>query len=102
MRQLFISILLLQLGIVYGQNVVYTYNGDFNEESTSFGLRITHSTSELGHTHHGDYLINLSSRQGSELYHLRINSEYNIPYSFHLERLSGQVWSNDNVVVLQH
>ncbi|WP_422360786.1 hypothetical protein [Reichenbachiella sp.] len=79
--------------------VAYSYEGDFNEEGTSFGLRVTSSSSAAGHTHLGDYLINFSSRNGGELYHLRVNSEYNNIYNFHLERISGQTNSNDVNVV---
>ncbi len=95
---LFLCLYLLQ-GYLFGQNVIYNYQGDFNEEDKSFGLRITHSSLALGHSHHGEYLINLSSRGGSELYHFRLNSEYNLSYNFHLERISGSIFSDDNIIV---
>ncbi|MEO9869315.1 hypothetical protein [Ekhidna sp.] len=98
-KTLYILCLLFSIAQLRGQNIVYDYQGDFNEASTSFGLKISHSSSAAGHTHHGEYLINLSSRGGSELYHFRLNSEYNSTYSFHLERLSGNILSNDNILV---
>ena len=85
--------------VTFSQEKVFEYLGDFNEESTSFGLRINHTISHSGHTHHGEYLINLSSRRGGELYYFRINSEYNAAYSYHLERLSGAITSDDNLLI---
>ena len=94
-----IALLLLMSNFVRAQSVAYDYQGDFNEPDTSFGLKITHTTSALGHTHHGEYLIVLSSRGGGEMYHFRLNSEYNTVYSYHLDRISGKIISDDNVIV---
>ncbi|MEQ8627854.1 hypothetical protein [Ekhidna sp.] len=83
----------------YAQDVVYSYEGGFNEEGTSFGLRITETASEAGHNHNGEYLIVLSSRDGSEMYHFRLNGQYYGAFLYNLERISGNVVSNDNVLV---
>ncbi|MEO1022912.1 MAG: hypothetical protein AAFW89_10225 [Bacteroidota bacterium] len=75
--------------------IVYSYEGSFNEESTDFGLRISHAGLEGPHMYLGDFLVVLSQRSGSETYHFRLNSEYFSAYDYSIERLSGSTYSDE-------
>ncbi len=79
--------------------IVYTYGGDFNEESSSFVLRITSTSSSQGHTYHGDFLIVFAQRSGGEVYHFKLNSEYMNVYNYFIERISGATYSNDIQII---
>ncbi|WP_421898641.1 hypothetical protein [Marinoscillum sp.] len=79
--------------------IVYTYGGNFNEESSSFGLRITSTSSNDGHTYHGDFLIVFAQRSGGEAYHFRLNSEYRNSYHYFIERVSGATYSDDIQII---
>ncbi len=96
------NILLLTIAFIFSLSlkaqytpIVYSYEGDFNEESVNFGLKITSSTTHTGHTHHGDYLIVIAQRRGSVVYHFRLNSEHMIPYFYDIERVSGSNYTDD-------